>query len=134
MKSPRFKAVIFKFKSYQQKRSLNLFCSSDTIRSSAYISSSRSPNMLIRFFIGKLRRIPTTSMKTTCSNFDVRNDVSSRQQVNSYLPSQQLTTKSIINYQMNSSFQPIKGGIFHTLRHLGFQIKILLLLSFFLFL
>jgi hypothetical protein len=41
---------------------------------------------------------------------------------------------STISHQINSSeFWPIKGGICHAFRHLGFQIKILLLLSFFVF-
>jgi len=41
-----------------------------------------------------------------------------------------MATHSTISQQMNSSeFWPIKGGICHVFRHLGFQIKIMLLLS-----
>jgi hypothetical protein len=44
--------------------------------------------------------------------------------------SQDVATHSTISQQINSSeFSPIKGGICHVFRHLGFQIKIMLLLS-----
>ena len=43
--------------------------------------------------------------------------------------------KDLYSYQINSSeFWPIKGGICHAFRHLGVQNKIMLLLSFFIFL
>jgi len=45
-------------------------------------------------------------------------------------PSQDVATHSSISQQINSSeFWPIKGGICHVFRHLGVQIKIMLLLS-----
>jgi hypothetical protein len=49
------------------------------------------------------------------------------------LPSQEVATHTTISQQINSSeFWPIKGGICHAFRHLGFQIKIISLLAFFL--
>jgi len=63
MKSPRLNSAVFKFKSYQQRRSQNLSCSSDTVRFSAHILSSRSPNELWFFFVGKLRQLPTVFME-----------------------------------------------------------------------
>ena len=63
MKSPRLNSAVFKFKSYQQRRSQNLSCSSDTVRFSAHILSSRSPNELWFFFDGKLRQFPTAFME-----------------------------------------------------------------------
>ena len=44
MRSPRFNKAFFKSKLQQQRRSLNLSCSPDTVQCSAHISSSRSPN------------------------------------------------------------------------------------------
>jgi len=50
-------------------------------------------------------------------------------------PSQDVATHSTITHQINSSkFWPIKGGICHAFRHLGFQIKIMLFISLFIFL
>jgi len=44
--------------------------------------------------------------------------------------SQDVATHSTISQQINiSEFWPIKGDICHVFRHLGFQIKIMLLLS-----
>jgi len=49
-------------------------------------------------------------------------------------PSQDVATHSTISHQINSSeFWPIKGGICHAFRHLGFQIKIMFLLSLFIY-
>jgi hypothetical protein len=50
------------------------------------------------------------------------------------LPSQEVATHSTISHQINIfKFWHIKGGICHAFRHLGFQIKILLLFSFIIF-
>jgi hypothetical protein len=50
------------------------------------------------------------------------------------LPSQEVATHPTISHEINSSkFWPIKGGICHTFRYLGFQIKIISLLAFFLY-
>ena len=81
MWSPRFKNVVFKSKLQQQRRSLNLSCSSDIVQCSGHISSSRSPNDLICFswkdetifrtFMSELVPILTLSM-TFCSDKKIR--------------------------------------------------------------
>jgi len=35
---------------------------------------------------GRIRQFTTTFMKTTCSNYDVSNDISSRQELEGYPP------------------------------------------------
>jgi hypothetical protein len=71
MRSSRLNSTVLESKSYDQKRSLNLSCSPDTIQCSVHIFGSRSPNELILFFGGKLRQIDTTFMKTLCQNLIV---------------------------------------------------------------
>ena len=134
MHSPRFKTSIFKFKLQQQKRRQNLSCSPDTVQCSTHISSSRSQNELILYFVGKLRQFSRTFIRTICSNSDVSNDILFGQEDKGCHQVKEVATHSTISHQINSfEFQPIKGGIFHTFRHLGFQIKIIFLLSFFVF-
>jgi hypothetical protein len=83
-----------------------------------------------------MRQFPKTFMKTIYSNFDVSNNVFGRQE-DKNCHSQEVATHLTISYQINNSkFWPIKGGICHAFRHLSFQIKIkiMFLLSFFIFL
>jgi hypothetical protein len=102
MRSLRLNYVIQKVQSYHQKRSLNLFCSLDTVQYSTHILSSRNPNASILFLVGKLRQFPITFMKTIYSNSNVSNDVLFRQedknchQVKMWSPTQQLVIKSIV--------------------------------------
>jgi hypothetical protein len=78
-------------------------CSPDIVQCSAHISSSRSPNALILFFVGNLRQFPKTLMRTICLNSDVSNDILFRQkdkdchQVKMWSPTQQLVIKSIVS-------------------------------------
>ena len=55
-------------------------CSSDTIRYSAHILSSRSPNELWFFFFWKAKTIAHNFHGTKGSNSDVSNDVLASQQ------------------------------------------------------
>ena len=102
MRSERLNSAVWKAKSQQQRRSQNLSCSSDTVQCSAHISSSRSPNAPILFFVGKRRQFPRTFTIKICSNSDVINDVLFRQedkdchQVKMWPPTQQLVIKSIV--------------------------------------
>ena len=102
MRSPRFKKAVFKSKLQQQRRSLNLSCSPDTVQCSAHISSSRSRNDLNVFFFWKAETISQSFHVLVCSNYDVINDVFSRQedkdchQVKIWPPTQQLVNKSIV--------------------------------------
>ena len=90
--------------------------------------------MTSTFFHGKLREFPKTFMISYGSSSDVSNDVLFRQEDKDFHQSQDVATHSTIIHQINSSkFWPIKGGICHAFRHLGVQIKIMLLLSFFVF-
>jgi hypothetical protein len=74
-------------------------------------------------------------MKTIGSNADVKNDIFCRQEDKDCYQVKRWATHSTISHQINNSeFWPIKGGIYHAFRHLGFQIKIIFLLSFFVFL
>ena len=107
----------------------NLSCNPDTVKCSAHILSSRSPNDLILFLLESWDNFLEASWEFY-SNYDVNNGVLLRQedkdchQVKMWPPTHQLVKKS-----NSSKFWPIKGGIYHVLRHLGFQIKIMLLLS-----
>ena len=134
IKSPRLNSTVLESKSQHQKRSLNLSCSPDTVQCSVHISSSRCSNELILLLGAKLRQIPTIFMMTTLQilirTTPFRPENKSIPKPQSPL-SQQLATNSIVNYKMNSYFQLIKGSIFHTFKHLGFQIKIIFLLSLF---
>jgi len=51
MRSSRLNSTVLESKSYDQKRSLNLSCSPDTIQCSVHIFGSRSPNELILFLV-----------------------------------------------------------------------------------
>ena len=69
---PKFRKAIFKSKLQQQRRSLNLSCSPDTVKCSAYILSSRSPNDLILFLLESCDNFLEASWKFY-SNYDVSN-------------------------------------------------------------
>ena len=85
--------------------------------------------MISNFYLRKMRQFSRTLMIEVCSNYDVINDVFGRQEDKNCH-----ATHSSISQQINSSeFWPIKKGICHVFRHLGVQIKIMLLLSFFVF-
>ena len=79
MKGPRLNSATVKFKSQQQQRSRNLSCSSNTVRFSAHILSSRSPYELW-FFFWKAETIAHSFHETKGSNSDVSNDVLASQQ------------------------------------------------------
>ena len=101
MWSQRFKKAIFKSKLQQQRISLNLSCSPDTVQCSAHILSSRSLNEL-NFFPRKMRQFPRTFMSKVGSHSDIINDILFRQedkdyhQVKMWPPTQQLFIKSIV--------------------------------------
>ena len=101
MRSERLNSAVWKAKSQQQRRSQNLSCSSDTVQCSAHISSSRSPNALILFFL-KAETISQNFHGTICTNSEVSNDDLFRQeyrdchQVKIWPPTQQLVIKSIV--------------------------------------
>ena len=101
MWSPRFKKAIFKSNFQQQRRSLNLSYSPDTVQCSAHILSSRSPNDL-NFFSWKAETISYNFHGKVGSNSDVSNDILFRQedkdchQVKMWPPTQQLFIKSIV--------------------------------------
>ena len=97
MRSLRFKSAIFEFKWQQQRRSRNLSYSPDIVQWSAHISSFRSPNAPILFFVGKLRQFPRTFMKTICSNSNVSNAFSTDKKIRS------VTKSSTISHQIISS-------------------------------
>ena len=86
------------------------------------------------FFGGKLRQIPTTFMKTF---YRILIRTTPFHPENKCIPkppsplSEQVAINPMVNFKMNSSFQPIKEGICHIFRHLGFQIKIIFLLALF---
>jgi hypothetical protein len=78
MNSGRPKSAIFKFKVWPQKRSQNLFCNpAQTLLRSLLIVGVLEGKMTSNLVGGRIRQCPTTFMKTTCSNFDVSNDISS---------------------------------------------------------
>ena len=85
MNSGRPKFSFFKFKVWPQKRSQNLFCNPTQTRLrilpiARVLESKRTSNLVGR----RIRQFPTTFMKTACSNSDVSNDISSRQELEGY--------------------------------------------------
>ena len=85
MNSGRPKSSFFKFKVWPQKRIQNLFCNpAQTLLSilpiAGVLEGKRTSNLLG----GRIRQFPTTFMKTACSNSDVSNDISSRQELEGY--------------------------------------------------
>jgi hypothetical protein len=82
MKNRRPKSAIFKFKVWPQKRSQNLSCNlAQTLLRILPISRVLEGKMMLYLVGVKIRQCPTTFMKTTCSNADVSNDISSRQEL-----------------------------------------------------
>jgi len=87
IKSGRPKSTIFKFKAWPQKRSQNLSCNlAQTLLRILPIAGVLECKMMSSLVGGKIRQFPTTFMKTTCSNSDVSNDISSRQELEGYPP------------------------------------------------
>ena len=133
MRSLRLNSTVFKFKSQQQRRSRNLSCSSNTVRFSAHILSSRSPNELWFFFAGKLRQLPTAFMEQRAQilmlamMFWPANNIknlptisrTTANNVKNQPPNQWLATNYFLSPPINSSeSQPIKGGICHVFSHI----------------
>jgi len=87
MNSGRPKSVVFKFKVWPQKRSQNLFCNpAQTVLIILPIAGVLEGKMTYNLVGGRKRKFPTTFMKTTCSNSNVSNDISSRQELEGYPP------------------------------------------------
>jgi len=87
MNSGRSKSTVFKFKVWPQKRSHNLFCNpAKTLLKILPISGFIKDKMMSNLVSGRIRQFPTTFMKTACSNSDVSDDISSRQELEGYPP------------------------------------------------
>jgi len=85
MNSGRPKSAVFKFKVWPQKRNQNLFCNpAQTLLSILPIAGVLEGKMTSNLVGGRIRQFPTTFMKTTCSNSNVSNDISSRQELEGY--------------------------------------------------
>jgi len=76
MNSGRPKSVIFKFKIWPQKRSQNLFCNP--------VQTLLRILPIAGVLEGKMKLQIPTFMKTTCSNSDFNNNISSRQELEGY--------------------------------------------------
>jgi len=87
MNSGRPKSAVFKFKAWPQKRSQNLFYNpAQTLLRILPIAGVIKGKIMLHLVGGRIRQFPTTFMKTTCSNYDVSNDISSRQELEGYPP------------------------------------------------
>ena len=87
MNSVRPKSVIFKFKVWPQKRSQSLSCNpAQTLLRLLPISRVLEGKMTWNLVGGRKQQFPTTFMEKTCSNSDVSNDMSSRQELEGYPP------------------------------------------------
>jgi len=87
MKSGRPKSAIFKFKAWPQKRSQNLSCNpAQTLLRSLPIDGVLKSQMMSNLVGETIRQFTITFIQTTCSNSDVSNDISSRQELESYPP------------------------------------------------
>ena len=87
MNSGRPKSAVFKFKVWPQKRSQNLSCNpAQTLLRILPISGVLEGQMTCNLVGGRKRQFPTTFMKTACSNSDVSDGISSRQELESYPP------------------------------------------------
>jgi len=97
MKSGRPKSVVWKFKAWPQKRSQNLSCNpAQTLLRSLPIVGVLESKITSNLVGGKIRQFTTTFMRTTCSSSDVSNDISSRQELEGYLPCPQETLLSFL--------------------------------------
>jgi hypothetical protein len=87
MNSVRPKSVVFKFNVWPQKRSQSLSCNlAQTLLRLLPISRVLEGNMTWNLVGGRKRQFTTTFMEKTCSNSDVSNDMSSRQELEGYPP------------------------------------------------
>jgi len=87
MNSGRPKSTVFKFKVWPQKRSQNLSCNpAQTLLRTLPIAEVLDGKMTYNLVGGSIRQFPTTFIKTTCSNSDVSNDISSKQEIEGYPP------------------------------------------------
>jgi hypothetical protein len=87
MKSGRPKSTVFKFKAWPQKRSQNLSCNpAQTLLRIVPIAGVLEGKMTSNLVGGKIRQLPTTFIRTTCSSSNVSNDSSSRQELEGYPP------------------------------------------------
>jgi len=87
MKSGRPKSFVFKFKAWPQKKNQNLSCNpaQTLLRSLPIYGVLKS--QIMSYLVGEtIRQFTTTFMNTTCSNSDVSNDISSRQELEGYPP------------------------------------------------
>ena len=87
MKNGRPKSTIFKFKICTQKRSQNLSCNpAQTLLRSLPIDGVLKSQMMSNLVGETIRQFTITFIQTTCSNSDVSNDISSRQELEGYPP------------------------------------------------
>jgi len=87
MNSIRPKSVVFKFKVWPQKRSHNLSCNlAQTLLRILPISGVLEGQMTWNLVSERKRKFPTTFTGKSCSNADGNNDISSRQELEGYLP------------------------------------------------
>jgi hypothetical protein len=76
MNSGRPKSAIFKFKVWPQKRSKNLSCNpAQTLHIILPISRVLEGKITSNFVGRRIRKFPTTFMRTTCLNFDISNGI-----------------------------------------------------------
>jgi len=87
MKSGRPKSIVFKFKAWPQKRSQNLsYNPARTLLRSLPIDGVLKSQMMSNLMGETIRQFTITFMRTTCSNSDDNNDISSRQELEGYPP------------------------------------------------
>jgi len=87
MNGVRPKSVVFKFKVWPQKRSQSLsYNPAQTLLRLLPISRVLEGKMTWNLLGGRKRQFPTTFMEKTCSNSNVSNDMSSRQELEGYPP------------------------------------------------
>jgi hypothetical protein len=96
MNSGRPKSSVFKFKVWPQKRSQNLFYNpAQTLLRRLPVDGVLEGKMMSKLVGGRIRQFPTTFMNKTCSNSDVSNDISSRQELEGYPPEAVLSILAI---------------------------------------
>ena len=98
MNSGRPKYVVFNFKVWPQKRSHNLSCNSAQILLTILsIAGVLEGKITLNLVGGKIGQFPTTFKNTTCSNFDVNNNISSRQKLEGCPPRPPEALLNILN-------------------------------------
>ena len=98
MNRRRPKSAIFKFKVWPQKRNQNLSCNpAQTLLRILPIARVLEGQMKWNSVGIRTRQFQTTFMRKTCSNTDGRNDISSRQELEGYLPRPPAALLSIVD-------------------------------------